>query len=551
MSSIRCLHHQFKTQQTTANALLQTCLKSAAANPNNAFITLTQEDAVASAQASTDRASTSSLLSPLDGIPIAIKDNFCVQDHLTTASSKMLHNFVAPYDATVVQRLKASGAVIMGKTNMDEFGMGSASVHTYYGPVTNPHNSLHVAGGSSGGSAAAVASGACFAAIGSDTGGSVRQPAAFCGLVGLKPAYGSISRHGLISYASSLDTPGVLARSVEDAYLVLCEIEGGDDLDSTSWPARTARTETMGNGFDGFDGSDGFDGFDGSNSSDGPDGPDGSDGSDGSDGFDGFDGSDGSDLDTKDVGTELQGVTVGVPKECYLEELPNDTVEMWRQGLHELVRRGAAIRTVSLDSIKYAVPAYYIIALAEASSNLARYDGVRYGHRTAAKNGGQNIDTSSNAAAKLHQQYQSSRSEGFGPEVQRRLLTGNFVLSAGAYDQYYGRALRVRDRIRTDFGTVFQQVDCLVCPVTTGSAPTLVDATNPGGSVRTYLQDAMTVPASLAGLPSIAVPRGKDAKELPVGLQIIGDVDYHGAGGCGSALLRCARVLGRGGGGLV
>ena len=515
MSSIRCLHHQFKTQQTTANALLQTCLKSAAANPNNAFITLTQEDAVASAQASTDRASTSSLLSPLDGIPIAIKDNFCVQDHLTTASSKMLHNFVAPYDATVVQRLKASGAVIMGKTNMDEFGMGSASVHTYYGPVTNPHNSLHVAGGSSGGSAAAVASGACFAAIGSDTGGSVRQPAAFCGLVGLKPAYGSISRHGLISYASSLDTPGVLARSVEDAYLVLCEIEGGDDLDSTSWPARTARTETMGNGFDGFDGFDG------------------------------------SDLDTKDVGTELQGVTVGVPKECYLEELPNDTVEMWRQGLHELVRRGAAIRTVSLDSIKYAVPAYYIIALAEASSNLARYDGVRYGHRTAAKNGGQNIDTSSNAAAKLHQQYQSSRSEGFGPEVQRRLLTGNFVLSAGAYDQYYGRALRVRDRIRTDFGTVFQQVDCLVCPVTTGSAPTLVDATNPGGSVRTYLQDAMTVPASLAGLPSIAVPRGKDSKELPVGLQIIGDVDYHGAGGCGSALLRCARVLGRGGGGSV
>jgi aspartyl-tRNA(Asn)/glutamyl-tRNA(Gln) amidotransferase subunit A len=258
MTSIRQVSNLFRTKKTTATELLESCLNIAKSNKNNAYVTVIKDDAINSAQASTERASfqsnstsspsntnsSSSLVSPIDGIPIAVKDNFCLKGHLTTASSKMLNNFVAPYDSTVVSRLKSSGAIIIGKTNMDEFGMGSATINTYYGPVTNPHNSLHVAGGSSGGSAAAVASGSCFAAIGSDTGGSVRQPASFCGLVGLKPAYGSVSRHGLISYASSLDTPGILARNVDDAFLVLREIDGGDDNDSTSWKDRDVWQES-------------------------------------------------------------------------------------------------------------------------------------------------------------------------------------------------------------------------------------------------------------------------------------------------------------------
>jgi aspartyl-tRNA(Asn)/glutamyl-tRNA(Gln) amidotransferase subunit A len=418
----------------------------------------------------------------------------------------MLNNFVAPYDSTVVSRLKSSGAIIIGKTNMDEFGMGSATINTYYGPVTNPHNSLHVAGGSSGGSAAAVASGSCFAAIGSDTGGSVRQPASFCGLVGLKPAYGSVSRHGLISYASSLDTPGILARNVDDAFLVLREIDGGDDNDSTSWKDRDvwqeSSLESMVNGS--------------------------------------------GKSNMVDDAVDLKGVTVGIPMEYYLKELPKEILDIWQQSLYDLVDRGAEIRCVSLETTKYAVPSYYIIALAEASSNLARYDGIRYGHRSKSQLNDINVDVTSNAAAKLHQQYQSSRSEGFGAEVQRRLLTGNYVLSAGAHEKFYGSAIKVRDLIRKNFVSAFKEVDCIICPVTTTSAPTLQDAYDSSDPVQSYVQDVMTVPTSLAGLPSISVPRGSDSLNLPVGIQVIGSIDYHGPGGCSRELFRCAHVLGRG-----
>ena len=560
-STIKQTSKLLANQTQTATTLLKSCLNLASTNKNNAFITITSQEAIDAATSSTNRATTSSLLSPLDGIPIAIKDNFCMKGYPTTAASKMLSNFISPYDATVVARLKRAGAVIVGKTNMDEFGMGSASIHTYYGPVTNPHNALHVAGGSSGGSAAAVASGACFAAIGSDTGGSVRQPAAYCGLVGLKPAYGSVSRHGLISYASSLDTPGILARTVEDSQIVLNVIDGGDDLDSTSWGPRSTSTTAIEN--------------ENQNENE-------------------------NEIDAMD----LLGVRVGIPLECHVAELPKDVIEMWKSSLEDLVKRGAEIQVVSLNSMKYAVPAYYVLALAEASSNLSRYDGVRYGHRTDDTNNNNNnndnndnndnnkeeedvkannkdfnkdittdvnntdtnTDTNTdinkeeddvqtlmseiintedlNAAALLHEEYQKSRSEGFGIEVQRRLLTGNYVLSAGAYDKYYKSATLVRDRIRSGFHQVFQQVDCIVSPVTTSSAPSLMNACDTTKDpVKTYLEDVLTVPASLAGLPSIAVPRGVDEIGLPLGMQITGPVDFDRPGGCSHELMQCAKVL--------
>ena len=525
MKSIRLTTNLLRTQQTTSTHLLQSCLDIATTNKHNAYVTITEKDARAAALSSDKRASKDDLLSPLDGIPIAIKDNFCMQGHPTTAASRMLDTFVSPYDATVVSRLKRAGAVIIGKTNMDEFGMGSASTNSFYGPVTNPCNELHVAGGSSGGSAAAVASGSCYASIGSDTGGSVRQPAAFCGLVGMKPAYGSISRHGLISYASSLDTPGVLARTVEDAQQVMQIIDGGDHLDSTSWRERVLH---------------------GSGDSD--------------------------ENGEGDDATDLQGVRVGIPEEYNVQELPDDVIEMWKASLQSLVERGAEVHVVSLPSLKFAVPAYYVLALAEASSNLSRYDGVRYGHRTKTRGeegeegeggeggeggevgeggeegeeggGGEKVvDTSSNAAAELHQQYQASRSEGFGPEVQRRLLAGNFVLSAGAYEKYYGSALRVRERVRSDFNQVFQNVDCLVCPVATSSAPLLSLSNLVDDPVQSYVEDVMTVPASLSGLPSLSIPRGTDLCGMPVGVQVVGPIDYNRPGGFSVNMMRCAFEL--------
>lgn len=461
-------------------------------------------------------------LSPVDGMAIAVKDNFCLRGHPTTCASRMLANFVAPYDATVVERLRAGGAVLVGKTNMDEFGMGSASMNSFFGAVKNPLNIEHVAGGSSGGSAAAVAAGMCVAAIGSDTGGSVRQPASFCGLVGVKPAYGAVSRHGLVSYASSLDTPGVIARTVDDAMDVLGVIAGADANDATCW-VQCSGTEK-----------------------DNGDAPATST----------FEKQEKEEMEaavansmTRAYNTHsLDGIKVGLVSETFLEELPDFARENWQRGVDSLISLGATVGEVSIPSSRAALPAYYIIAPAEAASNLSRYDGVRYGHRASVDDiDTHNLDLESNAAALLHEMYAQTRSEGFGEEVQRRLLSGNFVLSSEAFDDYYKRALLVRARLRREFAeNAFDQgIDVLVGPTTLGAAPRLTDLETLTPA-QIYASDALTVPASLAGLPAMSVPHGVDpVTGLPLGLQLIGQVERERwrEGGCSDAMVRCGRAL--------
>ena len=469
-----------------------------------AFVTQTPELAWHAAQESDERAP--SRLSNIDGMTVAIKDNFCMQGFPTTASSRMLENFIAPYDATVVARLRDAGAVIVGKTNMDEFGMGSASLNSHFGAVRNPLSLKHTAGGSSGGSAAAVAAGMCVAAIGSDTGGSVRQPAAYCGIVGVKPAYGSVSRHGLISYASSLDTPGVLAKTVPDAMNVLRVIAGPDPRDSTCW---TDRSEGANNGTYSTK-------HDAVN----------------------------SEFENKD----LEGLTVGIVGENFVEELPGSARENWKASIEYLESHGAVMKEVSIPSYRAAVPAYYIIASAEATSNLSRYDGVRYGHRASedAINDA-DLDLKSNAAALLHESFAQTRSEGFGDEVKRRLLSGNFVLSSNAFDDFYRKALILRQMLCQEFSAnaFHKGVDVLVGPSTVGSAPTIAEVQSLSPA-EIYASDALTVPISLAGLPAISVPFGIDTSSgLPLGIQIIGNIDRSSwqSGGCSEKMLKCAHAL--------
>ncbi|HWG00194.1 MAG TPA: Asp-tRNA(Asn)/Glu-tRNA(Gln) amidotransferase subunit GatA [Steroidobacteraceae bacterium] len=416
----------------------------------NAFISITGAEALAAAAAA-DREIAAGRGGPLAGVPIGHKDLFCTAGVRTTCGSRMLGNFVSPYDATVVAKLKAAGAITLGKLNMDEFAMGSSNETSYYGPVRNPWNTDLVPGGSSGGSAAAVAARLVPAATATDTGGSIRQPAALCGITGIKPTYGRVSRFGMIAFASSLDQGGVLATSAQDAALVLREMAGFDPKDSTS-----------------------------------------------------------VDVPVPDYGAALDaplaGVKVGLIREFIDEGLDRENERRIREALVVLERLGATLREVSLPNLPLSVPAYYVVAPAECSSNLARYDGVRFGHRC-------------KDPRDLQDLYRRSRGEGFGAEVKRRIMTGTYVLSAGYYDAYYLKAQRVRQLIAADFKRVFGEVDVLVGPTSpTAAFPIGAKTDDP---ITMYLNDIYTIGANLAGLPAMSVPCGF-VGGLPVGLQIVG-----------------------------
>ncbi|MDR1561251.1 MAG: Asp-tRNA(Asn)/Glu-tRNA(Gln) amidotransferase subunit GatA [Holosporaceae bacterium] len=418
----------------------------------NAFITVCEEKALLSAQESDEKIADGTA-GELEGIPLGIKDLFLTKGVRTTAGSKMLYNFIPPYESTVSQRLLDAGAVFIGKTNMDEFAMGSANITSYYGNVISPWgvDEKLVPGGSSGGSASAVAGHLCVAAIGSDTGGSVRQPAAFSGIVGLKPTYGRCSRYGMVAFASSLDQAGPLTKTVRDAAIFLKIIAGYDEKDSTS--ARQSVSD-----------------------------------------FASF------------VGQSIKGLKVGIPKEWRIDGMSDEIIDFWKKGETILKEAGAEIIDVSLPYSKYALPAYYIIAPAEASANLARYDGVRYGFR-------------SKQESSLSEMYENTRAEGFGDEVKRRILIGTYVLSAGYYDAYYTRALKIQKLIRQDFAEAFNKVDLLLTPTAPTSAFLIGEEHK--DPVTMYLNDVFTVTANMAGLPGISVPIGLDKLGRPLGLQLI------------------------------
>jgi len=416
----------------------------------NAFITLDTDRAMARAEQLQKQVREGG--SPLFGVPMALKDNICTLGMPTTCACAMLKDFRPPYDAAVSRRLRDAGTVCIGKTNMDEFGMGSTCETSAFGAVTNPWAADRVAGGSSGGSAAAVARGACWFALGSDTGGSVRLPAAWCGLTGIKPTYGTVSRYGLVAYASSFDQIGPLCRDAADCAAVLDVIQGQDSRDSTSLPGRYG---CLLNGLSG----------------------------------------------------DIRGLRVGLPVQCFGRGL-DDEVRRGVLGVADVLReRGAVVEECELPALEYAVSAYYIMACAQASSNLARYDGVRYG------NGTENCEN-------LEELYVTSRTRGFGPEVKRRILLGTFVLSAGYYDAYYKKALAACEMVKKDFARLFDRYDLLLTPVAPGSAPRLGESLN--DPARMYLGDIYTVCANLAGLPALSMPCGFHCDGLPMGAQLIG-----------------------------
>ncbi len=422
----------------------------------NAFITETPDLALAQAKES-DTRRTRGEEGRLDGIPLGIKDLFCTEGVQTSAASAILKGFVPPYESTVTANLKAAGTVMLGKLNLDEFAMGSANVTSHFGPVENPwkrrsdKNAKLVPGGSSGGSAAAVASGLCMGATGTDTGGSIRQPASFCGIVGIKPTYGRCSRFGVVAFASSLDQPGPMARSVEDCALLLGAMAGHDSKDSTSAPMAV---------------------------------PD-------------F---------TKALGGSVKGLKVGIPTEYRPDGLNAEVAAIWDRGVEWLKEAGAEPVSISLPATRYALPAYYIIAPAECSSNLARYDGVRFGLRV--------------EGATLDDLYRETRAAGFGAEVRRRILIGTYVLSAGYYDAYYNKAQKVRRLIADDFARAFQNVDVILTPTAPSAAFGIGEKSD--DPVTMWLNDIFTIPASLAGLPGLSLPAGLNQDGLPLGLQLIG-----------------------------
>jgi aspartyl-tRNA(Asn)/glutamyl-tRNA(Gln) amidotransferase subunit A len=417
----------------------------------NAFITVTAEQALAAAAAA-DRRLAKGEASALTGLPLAHKDIFCTTGVKTSCGSRMLDNFVAPYDATVVERLQNAGAVMLGKTNMDEFAMGSSNETSYYGPVRNPWDHALVPGGSSGGSAAAVAARMAPAATGTDTGGSIRQPAALSGITGLKPTYGRVSRYGMVAFASSLDQAGVLTQTAEDAALLLEAMAGFDERDSTSLDEPVPRYSQM-------------------------------------------------------VNEPWEDVTIGVPESFFDDGLDADNAKALRVALAELTKLGAKLKSIELKNIHLSVPAYYVVAPAEASSNLSRFDGVRFGHRAELSSG-----------ADLTTFYMRNRGEGFGAEVKRRILTGTYVLSAGYFDAYYVQAQKVRTLISDDFARAFRDVDLVAGPTTPSPAFGLGQkASNP---IEMYLNDIYTIGANLAGLPALSIPCGF-VRNLPVGLQLV------------------------------
>jgi len=415
-----------------------------------AYLSLAEEMAMEEARG-WDKRGFDDKTKPLAGVPLAVKDVICTKGIRTSCGSNILANFVPPYDATVALKLKEAGGILLGKTNMDEFAMGSSNENSAFGPTRNPWNLKYIPGGSSGGSAAAVAADECIAAVGSDTGGSIRQPASHCGVVGFKPTYGRVSRYGLVAFASSLDQIGPITKDVRDAALLLQVIAGYDQGDSTSVPKEV---------------------------------PD----------------------YTQSLAQGLNDITFGIPREYFLEGLDPEVEQAVRDGIRTLEGLGAKSIEVSLPHTEYGVAAYYIIAPAEASSNLARYDGVKYGHRD--KEG-----------KTLMEMYRRSRSEGFGAEVKRRIMLGTYVLSAGYYDAYYKKALQVRTLIRQDFLEVFKQCQVLVTPVAPTAAFPLGEKVD--DPLQMYLSDVFTLPASLAGIPGISVPCGFTSEGLPIGLQIM------------------------------
>ena len=451
--TVHALVEQFRRGAATPSAAARAYLdRIAAVDPSvRAYITVTPERALAAAAAADARWRAGRPLSSIDGVPIAVKDLLCTKGVRTTCGSRILEHFVPPYDATVVERLEAAGAVLLGKTNMDEFAMGSSTEHSAFFATRNPWDLARVPGGSSGGSGAAVAADLAAAALGSDTGGSIRQPAAFTGTVGLKPTYGRVSRYGLVAFASSLDQIGPFAKDVIDAALVLRVIAGRDPLDSTS-----------------------------------------------------------ADVSVPDwvaeLGRPIEGLRLGVPREYFVEGMDPEVEASVREAIEVLTRLGGRAEPISLPATDYALAAYYLIAPAEASSNLARYDGVKYGSRAA-------------GARDVIDMYSKTRAQGFGPEVKRRVMLGTYALSAGYSAAYYGKAQKVRTLVRRDFDAAFARVDVIVAPTTPNLPFKLGEKEDP---LAMYLNDAFTIPVNLAGLPGVSVRCGFSLAGLPIGLQFIG-----------------------------
>ena len=441
-------------RQVTATTLAEQFYAKIAADDAEigAYLTLCRERALAKAAEIDALADRGDPLPPLAGVPVAIKDVLTMRGVRTTAGSRILDNFVAPYDATAMARLEGAGAVVLGKTNCDEFAMGSSNENSGFHPVHNPRDRQRVPGGSSGGSAAAVAAGTAVAALGSDTGGSIRQPAAFCGVVGLMPTYGRVSRYGLVAFASSLDHVGPLTRTVKDAAILLRHMAGRDAADSTSAELPVPDYEA-------------------------------------------------------EIGRDVRGLRLGVPREYFAEGLDGEIRAAVEAAIQKLAACGCEVVEVSLPHTPYAISTYYVIATAEASSNLARYDGVRYGFRAP-------------QAGTLAEMYRRTRDQGFGAEVKRRILLGTYVLSAGYYDAYYRKAQQVRTLITRDFEQAFGRVDAIVTPTTPTAAFKLGEKIE--DPLAMYLNDVYTVTADLAGIPGISVPCGKTSSGLPIGMQILG-----------------------------
>ena len=453
-SSLAALAAQLASRTVSSRELTQHFLdRIAALNPTiNAFITVDAEKSLAEAAAA-DALLASGRAGPLAGVPVAHKDIFCTDGWRTTCGSKMLSNFIAPYDAHVIQRFKAAGLPSLGKTNMDEFAMGSSNETSFFGPVKNPWDTARVPGGSSGGAAACIAARMAPAATGTDTGGSIRQPAAFAGITGLKPTYGLVSRYGMIAFASSLDQAGPMAKSAEDCALLLNVMAGFDPNDSTSLEREKEDY-------------------------------------------------------ARDLDRPLNGLRVGLPREFFAEGLNAEVAVAVEAAVAELKKLGATTVEVSLTNAKLAIPVYYVLAPAEASSNLSRFDGVRYGYRAP-------------EYADLNDMYAKTRAQGFGAEVKRRILIGAYVLSHGYYDAYYLQAQKIRRLIAHDFAEAFKVCDVILGPTAPGTAFRLGEKSD--DPVEMYLNDLYTIPANLAGLPGMSLPCGFDSRRLPIGLQLVGD----------------------------
>ena len=452
--TIHELSEKLRKKELTSSELTEVFLKriDAVEIKIKAYITIAKEDAARQAKEADKRLASGRDITPLTGVPISVKDIFCTQGMLTTCASKILNNFVPPYDATVIKKLKDAGAVILGKNNMDEFAMGSSTENSAFVVTKNPWDTERVPGGSSGGSAASVAAGECAASVGTDTGGSIRQPASCCGVVGLKPTYGRVSRYGIVAFASSLDQAGPLTKDIKDCAVLLNTIAGHDPHDATSIEAPV---------------------------------PD----------------------YTTGLGKGIKGIRVGIPREYFIKGLDSDVEQAVRDAIEVLKKNGASIVDVSLPHTDYAIAVYYLVATAEASSNLARYDGVKYGYRAS---------NNSN----LLEMYCKSRDEGFGPEVKRRIMLGTYALSAGYYEAYYKKASQVRTIIKNDFEEAFKRCDVIVTP--TSPTPAFKIGEKVADPLTMYLSDIFTISCNLAGIPGLSLPCGFTKENLPIGLQILG-----------------------------